>query len=239
VALFGRRPSFAKLAASPALTVVRGLDTGRFLPDELVRALAASKYISELRTLIIPNRHPQPQGIAALFERSRKLDELEVRDSHVADVKDLWRRGTAARLRKLTLVQCRATDQTVGQLASSAALVRLEVLRLDGNDISDRGAVVLSATEHLTGLRELSLAGNPIGDAGAAALARSPAVRTLRVLNLSDCQIDSAGAQALADSPYLDGLEWLCLDENRVSIGVEAELMKRFGPDVCSFSWTP
>ena len=42
VALFGRRPSFTKLAANPYLTVMRGLDAGRFLPDELVRTLATS-----------------------------------------------------------------------------------------------------------------------------------------------------------------------------------------------------
>jgi uncharacterized protein (TIGR02996 family) len=239
VALFGRRPSFTRLASNQSLTVVRGLDTGRFLPDELVRTLATSKYLSELRTLIIPNRHPQPDAIAALFNRARKLDQLEVADSHVADVKDLWRRGAEARLRRLSLARCRATDQTAAQLAGSAALVRLEALRLDGNDITDRGAEALAATEHMTGLRELSLAGNPVGDAGAAALARSPALRNVRVLNLSDCQIDSGGAQALADSPYLGGLECLCLDDNRVSFGVEAELKSRFGPEVCSFSWTP
>jgi hypothetical protein len=85
----------------------------------------------------------------------------------------------------------------------------------------------------------LSLAGNPICDAGAEALAKSPALRSLRLLNLSDCQIDSAGAQALADSPFLDGLECLCLDDNRVSLAVENELVKRFGPAVCSFSWSP
>lgn len=239
VAFFGRRPSFQRLASSHGLTVVRALDTGRFLPDELVRTLARSRYLSGLRTLIVPTRHPQPDALADLFAAAPRLDELELENSHFADVKDLWRRGAPARLRKLSLVRSHVADATVGQLASSAALVRLGAVRLDGNDLTDRGAVYLAETEHLTGLRELSLAGNPIGDLGAMALARSPALRELRLLNLADCQIDSGGAQALADSPYLDHLECLCLDDNRVSVEVEAELERRFGPGVCSFSWGP
>jgi len=239
VALFASQPTFARLAADPGLTVVRALNTGKFLPDELVRGLARSRYLSNLRALIIPNRHPTPPAIGALFARATKLDDLELTDGHVSDVRYLWKRGAQVRLRKLALVRSYVTDPTIYQIASSGALARLEVLRLDGNDVSDRGAEALAATEHLTGLRELSLAGNPIGDAGAEALARSPTLRSLRVLNLSDCQIDSGGAQALADSPFLDGLECLCLDENRVSVGVERELERRFGSDVCSFSWTP
>jgi len=239
VSMFTNRPTFTRLAADPGLTVVRALNAGKFLPDELLRTLATSRYLSNLRSLFVPNRHPSAAAIAAVVAAAPRLDDLHLVDSHVADVKDLWRRGAPARLRRLSLARCRATDQTAVQLAGSAALVRLEVLRLFGNDITDRGAEAVAATEHLTGLRELSLAGNAVGDAGAAALARSPALRNLRVLNLSDCQIDSGGAQALADSPYLEGLECLCLDENRVSVGVERELEKRFGPGVCSFSWTP
>ena len=239
VALFAGSPSFHRLAANPYLTIVRGLDTGWYQPDDLVRTLATSRYLMSLRTLIVPNRHPRPDAIAALFERARRLDELELEDSHVADVKDLWRRGAPARLRKLSLTRCRVTDSSVGQLASSAALVLLQALRLDANEITDRGTAALAATDHLTELRELSLAGNPIGDAGAAALARSPGLRNLRRLNLSDCQIDGAGAQALADSSYLDQVECLCLDDNRVSVEVENELTRRFGPGVCSFSWSP
>ena len=235
--LIGGR-SFARLAADDRLLVVRALDTGRFQADELVRTLATSRYLSNLRALIVPNKHPTPEAIAALFANAPRLDELEMEDAHAPSMRELWRRGAPARLRRLSLVHSHVTDQTVSQLAASAALVMLDVLRLDGNEITDRGARALAETDHLTELRELSLAGTAIGDIGAMALARSPALRNLRVLNLRDCQIDGPGAQALADSPYLDRLECLCLDDNRVSVGVEAELEKRFGPGVCSFSWS-
>ena len=239
VALFFGGRSFARLAADSSLLAVRALDTGRYQSDELVRTLATSRYLSNLRALIVPNRNPSPEAIAALFAAAPRLDELDMSDAYAAAVRELWRRGAPARLRKLSLIRSLVTDQTATQLASSAALVRLDELRLDGNEITDRGATALAATDHLTGLRELSLAGNPIGDLGASALARSPALKTVRVLNLTDCQIDSAGAQALADSPYLDQLECLCLDDNRISLRVEAELVRRFGPGVVSFSWTP
>jgi uncharacterized protein (TIGR02996 family) len=239
VALFFGGRSFHRLATDSSLLAVRALDTGRYQADELVRTLATSRYLSNLRTLIIPNRHPTPEAIASLFAAAPRLDELEMSDAYAPGVRDLWRRGAPARLRTLSLVRSHATDLTATQVASAAALVLLEVLRLDANDITDRGAAAIAATDHLTGLHELSLAGNPIGDDGARALARSSALRNLRLLNLSDCQIDSAGARALADSPYLNQLECLCLDDNRISVGVEAELVKRFGPDVLSLSWSP
>lgn len=239
MALFFGGRSFTRLAADSSLLAVRALDTGRYQADELVRTLATSRYLSNLRTLIVPNRIPTAEAIRELFAAAPRLDELEMSDGFGPGVRDLWRRGAPARLRKLSLVGSHMTDQTATQLASSAALVLLEVLRLDGNEITDHGAVTLAATEHLTGLRELSLAGNPIGDDGARAIARSPTLGGLRLLNLTDCQIDSAGAQALADSPYLNQLECLCLDDNRISMGVELELEKRFGRNVISLSWSP
>jgi uncharacterized protein (TIGR02996 family) len=237
VSMLLNRLTFDRLAADPAFTVVQAINTGKFLPDELVWALAKSRYLTSLRTLIVPNRSPSPEAVVALFDAARRLDGLEMADVNGPAMRAFWRRGAPVRLRRLSLVRSHLADQTVIHLAGSAALVLLEFLRLDGNEINDRGVSVLAATEHLTNLRELSLAGNPIGDAGVKALARSPALRNLRLLNLSDCQIDNAGAQALADSPYLDQLECLCLDENRVSVEVEGELTKRFGPGVCSFAW--
>ena len=233
------RMSFERLAADPALSVVRALNTGKFVPDELVQSLAQSHYLTGLRTLVVPNRSPSPESIISLLDAARRLDQLEMQDVHGPAFRELWRRGAPIRLRRLSMVNSRVADQTVRSLAESAALVLVESLRLDGNEISVRGADAVASTDHLTNLQELSLAGNPIGDDGALAIARSPALRQLRVLNLSDCQIDGAGAQSLADSPYLDRLECLCLDDNRISVEVERELSTRFGPNVCSFSWGP
>lgn len=237
--MFSGRPAFTRLAADPSLTVIRTLNAGRYLADELLRTLSESRYLSALRALIVPNRAPTAQAVVALVEQATRLDEIELDDANYGVVRDLWKWGAQVRFRKLSLVRSYVTDAVVRQLAGSPALARLETLRVDANDVTDRGAKAVAETEHLLGLRELSLAGCPIGDVGAMALARSPALAGLRVLNLSDCQIDSAGAQALADSPYLDGLECLCLDDNRVSVGVETELSRRFGPGVCSVEWNP
>jgi uncharacterized protein (TIGR02996 family) len=239
VNFFQTGPSVVQLFRHPAFHRVRGLACGHALADELVTALVRAPGLDGLRALSVCSRFPGARAMADLFSAAPNLCELDAEDMPLTNVRDLWRRGMPARLRRLGLAHCRVTDHAVEQMAESAALARLEVLRLDGNDLSDRAAEAIAESDHLTGLRELSLAGLALGDSGAIALARSPALSNLRVLNLSGCYVDNAGAQALADSPHLDRLECLCLDENRVSIEVENELARRFGPDVCSFSWSP
>jgi uncharacterized protein (TIGR02996 family) len=236
---FARGPDFSDLADKPAFDQVRGLACGHFAPEELVTALAESRYLGGLRTLSVTYRYPSAKALAALFAAAPNLCDLAVHDAPLTNVRDLWRRGAPPRLRRLELVHCRMTDQAAEQLATSPAMERLEVLRMDLNDLSRRAAEAIAGSDCLCGLRELSLAGASLGDHGVVALARSPTLRNLRVLNLTGCYVDNMGAQALADSPYLDQMECLCLDENRVSVEVENELAKRFGPDTCSFSWSP
>ncbi|MBO0698740.1 MAG: TIGR02996 domain-containing protein [Zavarzinella sp.] len=238
-AFFVRGPGIDRVAAHPAFDRVRGLVCGQFAPEELVTTLSESRYLNGLRAVSVTYRYPSAKALVALFAAAPNLAELSAEDAPVINLRDLWRRGTPPRLRRLELVHCRVTDPAAHQLAGSAALEKLEVLRLDGNDLSARAAEAIANSEYLRGLRELSFAGASLGDYGAIALARSAALRNLRVLNLTGCYVDNLGAQALADSPYLDELECLCLDENRVSVEVENELAKRFGPGVCSFSWSP
>ncbi|HKB04002.1 MAG TPA: TIGR02996 domain-containing protein [Gemmataceae bacterium] len=238
-AFFVRGRNFADVACCPAFDRVRGVACGNYLPEELVTALAESRYLGGLRSLSVSYRLPGPREIAGLFAAAPNLVELSAQDAPVKNLRELWRRGAPARLRRLELVHSRLTDQGVHQLATSPALDRLEVLRLDGNDLSARAAEAIASSDYLYGLRELSFAGTQLADYGAVALAQSPVLKNLRVLNLTGCYVDNAGAQALADSPYLDQIECLCLDENRVSVEVENELAKRFGPGTCSFSWSP
>ncbi|HKB06478.1 MAG TPA: TIGR02996 domain-containing protein [Gemmataceae bacterium] len=237
VAFFLRSPSFPRLANHPAFGRVRGLAIGQFAPDELVRAVAESPHLGRLRSLAVTYHLPGAEAIAALFDAAPHLGHLEAVDAPVSNFHKLWRRGAVARLRRLSLVHCRVSDHVVEQMSSSPAMRNLESLRLDLNDVSERGAAALANSEFVHELRELSLAETSLGDRGVIALARSPVVRDLKVLNLANCHVDNSGAQALADSPYLNELECLCLDGNRIGVEVERELEKRFGPGVCSFSW--
>jgi uncharacterized protein (TIGR02996 family) len=234
-----RGPDFSRVADDPAFGRVRGLACGQYSPEELVTAVAESQYLSGLRSLSVSYRYPSAKALAALFAATPNLSELSAEDAPLTNLRDVWRRGASPRLRRLELVRCRLTDQGVKQLAASPALERLEALRLDANDLSARAAEAIASSDYLHGLRELSFAGTTLADYGVVALAQSPVLRNLRVLNLTGCYVDNMGAQALADSPYLDRIECLCLDENRVSVEVENELAKRFGPGVCSFSWSP
>jgi uncharacterized protein (TIGR02996 family) len=238
VSNFGPAPSFMKLAADPNLALVRGLVAGYYNADELLSTLTDSPHLSELKSLLVVRRHTSPKTLAAFVAAANSLTELSAEDSHYLNLRDIWRRGMKVRLRRLALVRSYVTDQSMAQLAAAPSLSGLESLCLDGNDFSDRGVLALAQSDYLTSLRALSLAEVSIGDNGASIIARSETFRNLRVLNLMSCQIDSAGAQALADSPYLSHLECLCLDENRVSVEVEEELNRRFGPGVCSFGWS-
>jgi uncharacterized protein (TIGR02996 family) len=234
-----RGTSFSRVAEDPTFDRVRGVACGQFSPDELVTALSGSPYLSGLRSLSVTGRYPTAAALAALFAGAPNLCELSAEDALPTNLRDLWRRGAAPRLRRLELVDCRMTDHAVEQMAAAPALERLDVLHLEGKDLSARSAEAIASSDYLHGLRELSFAGASLGDYGVIALAQSPVLRNLRVLNLTACYVDNAGAQALADSPHLDHIECLCLDENRVSVEVENELARRFGPGTCSFSWSP
>src|SRR5262249_8960317 len=81
------------------------------------------------------------------------------------------------------------TDAGVRQLASSALLGRLRVLRLgSNNDLTDAAAESLAGSRKCSGLEELDLRGfrciepNGMGNGAAHALARSPHLTNLRRL---------------------------------------------------------
>jgi uncharacterized protein (TIGR02996 family) len=231
-------PGFERLADDPAFARVRGLSAGAANPDELLLTLTRSSHLTGLRRLEVRGQNPSGRSIGRLFDAAPGLTELDAEHFSLAAVRHLWRKSGPARLTRLRLDSCRVTDGTVAYIAGSPAAARLTSLILDGNEVSRYGVEALANSDTLPNLRELGLAGCPLGDRGATVLARCPGLRSLEVLNLAGCQLDSAGAQALADSPHLSGLRCLCLDENRVSVEVEAELEKRFGPGICSFSWS-
>ena len=231
-------PGFERLAEAPAFAHVRGLSAGLNNPNELLMTLARSPYLGGLRRLEMRGQYPSRGPLDDLMDAARGLTELDAEHFSLSGIRHLWSKSAPARLTRLRLDSCRVSDGALGYMAKSPAASRLTSLILDRNDISSHGAEALAQSDHLTNLRELCLAGCPIGDRGAVVLARSPALRTLEVLNLAGCHLDNGGAQALADSPHLSHLHCLCLDENRVSVEVEAELEKRFGRGVCSFSWS-
>jgi uncharacterized protein (TIGR02996 family) len=236
-AFFQRGIPLTNLAQSPSIEKVRVLKSSYYSADELLMTLARSAKLEGLQGLTIAGQYPHSESILALFNAAPNLCELEALDASMTNLRDLWRRGTPSRIKKLSLIRSRVTDFAVEQLARSPASASIESLSLDLNQIGERGAEALAASEYLTNLKELSLAETQIGDVGVATLALSPILKQVRLLNLSQCQLDDMGANAIADSRYLNHLKYLCLDGNRVSIEIETKLVERFGREACSFYW--
>src|SRR5215208_6798469 len=118
-AMFGSPPAFGRVAADPACDRVRGLACGQFSPEELVTALSGSRHLNGLRSLSVTGRYPSATALAALFAGAPNLSELSAEDAPLTNLRDLWQRGAAPRLRRLELVGCRMTDHAVEQMVAA------------------------------------------------------------------------------------------------------------------------
>lgn len=124
------------------------------------------------------------------------------------------------------------TAQTVGRLAASPFLVRLQTLDLSDLELGDEQTLVLAASPHVHALGELILQGNHVGDAGAAGLADAALLANLSTLDLSYNRIGEPGAHALAASPHFPRLRSLRLTKNPLNAESRAVLRHRFGEHV-------
>jgi uncharacterized protein (TIGR02996 family) len=239
-ALFHRNsdtPTIHDVAHHPAFANVRDVEIGYYESDELLTEIAASPYRFGLRGITIVNIQPSVRIFQPFFESVPNLNRVMAISANAKALTPLWRPRTMHRLSHLELLNSKVSNELLTDLAESLALEQLESLWLDRNPFDDRGIAALADAPWLRNLRELSLADCVLGNEGAIRLARSPILQNIRLLNLAGCGIDARGCQELADSPYLEHLELLCLDRNRVSLGVEQELLRRFGPDKVSFGW--
>lgn len=192
------------------------------LKDGGIRALAQASFARSLRYLRLQGASGlsgpalAALGKSELFEHLVSLDLVACKlgngasDLFAAGAPRLARlradsadRGVALALgplrvlRELWLEQCAFGDAGADTLAKSGVLERLELLRLAGNGLSDRGLrTLLSAA--MPRLRDLAVSGNRVGSDSTRALADAelPALERLCVGD-----IQAAGAQLFAKRP--------------------------------------
>jgi hypothetical protein len=124
------------------------------------------------------------------------LEELNLARSNVgtANVAALAACPRLTGLRALDLEGCDVRDEGVEALVSSG-IHGLEHLRLNANQISERGAALLAGWAGLASVRTLSLGANYIRNEGLEALAGSPHIGNLVSLDLSSTGLNAAGAR--------------------------------------------
>lgn len=108
-------------------------------------------------------------------------------------------------LRRLSLKSCLLHDEEVLAITRVRRWDKLTHLRLDQNQIADRGVAGMCRTCVFPEVRFLNLADNQIGDLGAVAIARSGIAQTVRFLDLTKNCLTATGAiplaAALAEGP--------------------------------------
>jgi uncharacterized protein (TIGR02996 family) len=251
-----------KLIASPHLGRLTELvfAFGAIRSDGL-RALLTAPLAGRLRVLGLRSNffaeHGRPLGEAFAAAPLPALESLDLSGNRVSPpaLRPLLQRGLTPALRELNLSGNALPGSPFLDLAS-AALPRLETLRLAKTEPRPAGVAVLVAApfasclrsldlasnrlgpvavKHLaraaalSGLRVLDLGNDSVGDSGAAALARSPHLHGLLSLDLRRAGLTDKGARALLDAPGLAGLILLDLYENTLSPAVVEEVRRRFG----------
>jgi uncharacterized protein (TIGR02996 family) len=122
------------------------------------------------------------------------------------------------------------------ELTQSPWLGKLTHLSLGGNNIGDRGALLLAESSYVQQLTRLDLRCTGVGDVGVFALSRSVSLGHLTHLSLEYDHITAAGAEALCASSTLTALQTVDLRFNGIGEkGVQA-LRGRFGAGgVCGY----
>lgn len=228
---------FQDIVTHPAFAKVAEIEVDFYAPNEALALLAQSPFRTGVRGFAVTESYADERSLQTFLKAVPQLTALYASRTFAKRFATTWRPNTAHRLRTLSLPHCRVTNEVLVYLARSTAFAELETLVLDANPFDERGLYALAESSAFPALQMLSMGECSLGNHGAEVLARSRLLANVRVLNLAGCQIDAVGCQAFADSPYLQNLELLCLDRNRVSIGVEHELVARFGASVISLGW--
>jgi uncharacterized protein (TIGR02996 family) len=251
--LFEVSVPFARLAASPLLARLRGLDlsdstVGRAGLDDL----AASPHLDGLRSLDLASNLLTADDLNALAGPGLAgVHDLSLGGNSFGDegVDTLIRLGLLGRLHALDLWNTQTTAQGVRRLAREVdGLTRL---RLDGTDLGREGVAAIADapglgrltrlelawchlpsvavhelvnSPYLSRVEYLALGGNPIGDRGAKSLAGWRRLSQLRLLFLNRTGLSAAGVEALATSGGLAGVTSLWLSENDLRGGGAAAL---------------
>ena len=221
----GEDEAVAAVAASPRSSGLRRLYLDLSLEAAGCRALARSRHLGNLESLVIDypiSARAVKQFIGAKWFRN--LRRLQLYSGAGGDMfRVLADIPPMPRLVSLTLLgSCSESTAAIRRFAASESFPRLASLNVAGTRLSSDQIALLARGNWP--LRHLDLGQTEVRKAGAEALAASPFARSLRVLSLPECDITAGGVQALADSPALAGLRHLDLSANPVGPGGLAAL---------------
>jgi hypothetical protein len=122
----------------------------------------------------------------------------------------------STRLTQLTTLDLHETLSGVPEGHRLGGLMRIEKLKLSGNNLSARGLEEFFSGNPSTNLNELDLGVNLLADEGLQILARMPGLDRLQRLRVNANQIGNPGLRAFAESRQFPALEFADLTNNPI-----------------------
>lgn len=228
------RGQLRRVLTRPEVNRLRELSFQAITRDGLtaddISALADTPNLTGLRKLEVRVRSGNPFADAlAACPSLRGLESLYLSDNGFDGVgaAALARSANLANLRKLQLGLTHMSERTIGALAASPMLARLEDLSLyRGGRIGNGGAALMAASPHFANLRHLWLSDQAIGAVGAAALGGSKHLVNLRSVRLNRNAVGPAGVRAIMTGTWA-AVEELELDHCSLGDAEAAAIAER------------
>jgi len=184
------------------------------LTEKGARTLAGSPYLTRIETLDLAVNGLNGAAVGSLLGTGWPLRSLELGYNGSSALGQAFASATRPpTLRFLGLAGIGLGGEN-GLLAGASCLSRLESLDLEHCSLGANGFREFLTGFALPHLRHLRLERNQLCDRGTIALAESPMARQLTSLELGHNRIGKKGAAALASSPHLSSLERLLLNES-------------------------
>jgi len=201
------------------LQVIRIKNPTGFKDRSIIKSLAESLYLTNLRKITLSQCYLGPNSLKFLFNAPdilKSLVELNVSRNNIGNqgCQDISEAVIKfPQLKKLNLKDCCIDAQGVAYLASASCLQRLISLNLSNNSIGDEGCKHIANSKILINIERIILNDCDISQNGVKALCQSPIIKFLKILSFSNNQkINNEAAQSIAECPYFFNLNELFLD---------------------------
>lgn len=196
-----------------------------YFDQEAMKALAESKYLKNLQSLVLTLNTIETGALELLSESKNfqnlsvlSLGKVNIENGNLSkELKFIANSKNFVNLKELYLSRDPATDfnskELVSAISDGSSFKNLEVLNLSYTNIDDNGIEILSRSPYLKNLKSLNLTGGKITNRGINLIATSENFSQLEFLNLWETNMNDLTLRTILESGNFNYLKTLKIPE--------------------------